>query len=221
MDDKNIVLVDDHIVVRHGLRELIQKLGPFKVSHEFNNGRELIQAYPFDPTPDLILLDITMPEMNGEEAFTQLNNLGCDIPVLILTLTNDDNQIIRLFRSGVRGYLQKDCTAKTMKEAISEIFRCGYYHNDFLIYSLRNEKSANRMTKQEQIINELSERERQFLKLVCHEDEYTYGQIAGLMDVQHRTVDGYRESIFEKFSIKSKTGLVLFVLRHKLFDLLY
>ena len=68
------------------------------------------------------------------------------------------------------------------------------------------------------IVEQLSHREREFLKLVCHEGEYTYDQIAGIMGVQHRTVDGYRESIFEKFAIKSKTGLVLFVLKHQLFD---
>ncbi|MEI6021637.1 MAG: helix-turn-helix transcriptional regulator, partial [Bacteroidota bacterium] len=66
----------------------------------------------------------------------------------------------------------------------------------------------------------LSPREKEFLKLVCHEKEYTYEQIADQMKVQHRTVDGYRESVFDKFGIKSKTGLVLFVLKHDLFQVL-
>ncbi len=70
------------------------------------------------------------------------------------------------------------------------------------------------------MLDRLSEKEREFLKWVCDVNEYTYEQIADLMNVQHRTVDGYRESIFDKFGIKSETGMVLFVLRHKLFDYL-
>ncbi|MEL7005196.1 MAG: LuxR C-terminal-related transcriptional regulator, partial [Bacteroidota bacterium] len=84
--------------------------------------------------------------------------------------------------------------------------------------SLRNDLVTKEKSQQELIIEQLSDREREFLKLVCHEEEYTYDQIAGEMGVQHRTVDGYRESIFDKFSIKSKTGLVLFVLKHNLLE---
>jgi DNA-binding NarL/FixJ family response regulator len=107
-----------------------------------------------------------------------------------------------------------------MKDALSELSRTGYYHNDFLAYSLKHETAPKKKSEQELILEQLTDREREFLKLVCHEAEYTYDQIAGLMNVQHRTVDSYRESIFQKFSIKSKTGLVLFVLKHHLMDVL-
>ena len=211
-------MVDDHIIVRNGLKELIEKLGKFKIINEFDNGRQFVDAYPFDPLPDLIILDITMPELDGEEAIEILNGFGCQVPILILTLNEDETRILKLFRLGVRGYLQKNCSAATMREALNEIFRCGYFHNEFLTYSLQNEIAPEKKSEQEMIVEQLSHREREFLKLVCHEGEYTYDQIAGIMGVQHRTVDGYRESIFEKFAIKSKTGLVLFVLKHQLFD---
>lgn len=218
MENKNIVLVDDHIIIRNGLKELIEKIGPFKVSHEFDTGLQLVNSYPYSPKPDLIIMDISMPEMDGDEAIEQLNSSGCQIPVLILTLSNDENKMLKLFRMGVRGYLKKSCTSSVMMEALNEIFRCGYYHNEFLTYSLRNDLVTKEKSQQELIIEQLSDREREFLKLVCHEEEYTYDQIAGEMGVQHRTVDGYRESIFDKFSIKSKTGLVLFVLKHNLLE---
>ena len=218
MENKNIILVDDHIIVRNGLKELIEKLGKFKIINEFDNGRQFVDAYPFDPLPDLIILDITMPELDGEEAIEILNGFGCQVPILILTLNEDETRILKLFRLGVRGYLQKNCSAATMREALNEIFRCGYFHNEFLTYSLQNEIAPEKKSEQEMIVEQLSPREREFLKLVCHEGEYTYDQIAGIMGVQHRTVDGYRESIFEKFAIKSKTGLVLFVLKHQLFN---
>ncbi len=96
----------------------------------------------------------------------------------------------------------------------------GYYHNEFLTYSLRANTYEKKRSEQEIALEKLSPKEKEFLKLVCDAKEYTYEQIADIMNVQHRTVDAYRESIFAKFGIKSKTGLVLFVLKHKLFGYL-
>lgn len=217
---KTIYLVDDHIILRDGLKELIEKIGPYSISQQFDNGLELISAAPFEPAPDLIILDISMPEMDGYQVMEWYNEKKLDIPVLILTLNENDDHITQLFRQGVRGYLQKNCTAAMMREALQEIFRCGYYHNEFLAFSLRAHTSPVKKTEQQLILEQLTQREKEFLKYVCHEKEYTYVQIADLMHVQMRTVDGYREAIFDKFGIKSKTGLVLFLLRHKLFEIL-
>jgi DNA-binding NarL/FixJ family response regulator len=217
---KNIVLVDDHVIIRNGLKELIEKLGNYTVSHQFDNGRPLIEAWPLSPKPDLIVLDLHMPGMSGEQAVEALKEKQNEIPVLILTLQEDEATIVRLFRSGVRGYLKKNCSSAELKDALEEIFRKGYYHNEFLAYSLQTETIEIKKTEQEQIADQLSAREREFLKLVCDEKEYTYEQMADLMAVHRRTVDGYRESIFQKFNIRSKTGLVLFVLKYRLMDLL-
>ncbi len=213
---KKIALVDDHVVIRNGLKELIEKLGPYKVQGEYNNGKELIDSFEIMQEPDLIIMDITMPGMNGDEAISILNEKNISSPVLILTLNEDENKAIQLFRMGVRGYLRKNCTAAIMKEALDEIFRCGYYHNELLSFALKTSDRPYKKTEQELILEKLTSREREFLKLICHEEEYTYDQIAGIMGVQYRTVDGYREDIFDKFGIKSKTGLVLFILRHEL-----
>jgi len=215
---KNIVLLDDHVIIRNGLKELIEKLGPFQISNQFDNGEELLAFFPQKPEPDLIILDINMPLMNGDEVIEKLNAKGIHTPVLVLTVSDNDETVIKLFRLGVRGYLRKNCDASELKNALDEIFRSGYYHNDFLAFSLRTNMNTEKKNEKEIILEQLSAREREFLKLVCHEKEYTYEQIADLMNVQHRTVDGYRESIFDKFGIKSKTGLVLFVMRHKLFE---
>jgi len=218
MEKKNIVLVDDHVIIRNGLKALIEKLGPYAVSQQFDNGQSLLDALPLNPKADLIIMDISMPGMNGDELMAQLNAKHIQTPVLVLTLNEDNNLVIKLFRLGVRGYLAKNCSADTMKRALEELFRSGYFHNEFLTYSLQTNTSVSKKTEQEEILEKLSIREKEFLKLVCHEKEYTYEQIADKMNVQHRTVDGYRESVFEKFDIKSKTGLVLFILRHKLLD---
>jgi two-component system, NarL family, invasion response regulator UvrY len=216
---KNIVLVDDHVVIRNGLKELIEKIGSFKVTHQFDNGRSFMDALPFKNEPDLIIMDISMPDMSGDKVLEELKARQIKLPILVLTLNEDEGLIINLFRMGARGYLKKNCSSVILKEAISEILKNGYYHNEFLTLSLLNE-SKSKKNHQELILEQLTIREREFLKLVCNEKEYTYEQIADKMNVQHRTVDGYRESIFDKFAIKSKTGLVLFILKHKLFDLL-
>lgn len=213
---KDIILVDDHVVIRNGLKELIEKLGPYRVSRQYDNGKDFINAFPLQPMPDLVLMDITMPEMDGDEVMEIMNAQGIDIPILILTLNNDENRLVRLFRQGVRGYLQKNCTAAMMKQALEEISGNGYYHNEHMIHALRSKEQKK--SEKEQILEKLSPREKEFLKLACHENEYTYKNIGSIMDVHTRTVDGYRESIFEKFGIKSKTGLVLFALRHQLLD---
>jgi two-component system invasion response regulator UvrY len=217
---KNITLVDDHVVIRDGLKVLIEKLGPYEITQQFDNGRELMNAFPFDPLPDLVILDISMPQMNGYEVMEWWNEKKIPVPVLILTLAEEEDRIIRLFRLGVRGYLQKNCTAIILQQALKEIFRCGYYHNEFLTYSLRTSAVAPKKTEKEKIAEQLTEREKEFLKYVCHEKEYTYKEIADLMKVQPRTVEGYREEVFKKFNIKSKTGLVLFLLRHQFFEIL-
>lgn len=218
MENRNIVLIDDHVIVRNGLKELIEKLGPYTVTAQFDSGNAFLNDLPALPKPDLLIVDLNMPEMNGFELVEQLKNSGNEQTILILTLESDEQTIIRLFRNGVRGFLKKNCSAEILKSALDSIFTTGYYHNEFLALSLRTEVETIKPSEKDRILVQLTERERKFLKWVCHEQEYTYEQIADQMQVSSRTVDGYREAIFDKFAIKSKTGLVLFVLKHQLFD---
>ncbi len=220
MENRYIVLVDDHVIVRNGLKELIEKLGPYQVTLEYDNGAALLASVPFKVPVDLIVLDLNMPGIGGEEVMQELSARQITTPVLVLTLNTAPEPVVRLFRNGVRGYLPKSCSALELQQALDEIFRTGYYHNEFLVSSLRHTPVATPTDHRTPVLERLSSRERTFLKLVCDEKEYTYEQIADKMGVQHRTVDGYRETLFEKFGIRSKTGLVLFVLKHQLFEIL-
>jgi len=218
MEKRKIVLVDDHVIVRNGLKALIEKLGDYSVIAELDSGMALLDALPLIPVPDLLIIDLNMPGMGGDALVAQLRQSGSEIPVLILTLDSDEVTIIRLFRNGVRGFLKKNCSAETLQSALASILTTGYYHNEFLTLSLRRDASPAQPSAQEKVLAQLTDRERAFLKLVCHEQEYTYEQIADQLSVAPRTVDGYREAIFDKFAIKSKTGLVLFVLKHQLLE---
>jgi two-component system invasion response regulator UvrY len=214
---KKLVLVDDHVIIRNGLKELIERLGPYQVVDQFDNGLEFVNAIPFSYEPDLIVMDISMPEMDGDEVMQVLKEKGISLPVLILTLNNDEERLIRLFRRGVRGYLQKNCTAAMMKEALEEIFTRGYYLNEHMQFALGADKAVREHSPNE-LLDILTPKEREFLRLICNDEEYTYKQISEIMSVSHRTVDGYREALFDKLGLKSKTGLVLFVLRNNLLD---
>lgn len=217
---KKIVLVDDHVIVRDGLKELIEKLGPYQVVREFDNGEDFLIYMNTGERPDLTVMDLSMPGIDGLEVMKRLNTGRIKIPVLILTLKEDEELVIQLFRLGARGYLTKNSPSITMKQALEDIFRTGYFHNEFMQISLENDQSAksSKSDETESILKKISPREKEFLKWVCNEMEYTYDQIADLMKVNQRTVDGYRQTLFEKFSIKSKTGLVLFVLKHRLHE---
>lgn len=219
-DKKNIILVDDHVIVRNGLKALIEKLGPYKVVAEFDRGQEFLAGIDKQQHVDLIIMDLSMPEMNGDEVLEEMNNRGIKTPVLILTLNAEDDKHIQLFRLGARGYIQKDCSAQVLREALSDIFSRGYYHNHLLAEALRTSEKKTNKDPRHAILSQLNDREKEFLKLVCSEEEYTYEQIGVMMGFARRTIDGYRESVFDKFNIRSKTGLVLFVVRNNLLELL-
>lgn len=205
----NIILVDDHTVVRKGLRSLIERLGNYEVVAEYDNGKDLIEALPqLDIVPDLVVMDLEMPVMGGRETVKELKRRGITYPVLVLTLETDESKIIELFKSGIRGYLPKSATAEVLRKAINDVLTTGYYHDEIFAKAMtyEAESDANML--------HATEREKEFLRLVCSAEEPTYEQIAQQMEVSRRTVDGYRESLFTKFNIKSKTGLVLFAIKY-------
>ncbi|MEZ5172153.1 MAG: response regulator transcription factor [Bacteroidia bacterium] len=123
---KSIILVDDHVIVRNGLRELIDKLGNYKVEFEFDNGPDLLLALQKGIKADLLILDLSMPGMNGDAVMEEMNKHKINIPVLILTLNSEPGKHIQLFRLGARGYIQKNSTAVILRDAIESIFKSGF-----------------------------------------------------------------------------------------------
>ncbi len=151
-ETKNIVLIDDHVVVANAIKGLIEKLGPYKISSQFNNGREFLSAIPIIPNPDLIILDLSMPGIGGDEVIKKLNSLGSKIPLLVLTAIDEEEMIIKLFKLGIKGYLLKNCGAAELKKAIDDIFQSGAYKNEFSEYPLQiNPKGKIKKVKNENI----------------------------------------------------------------------
>ena len=210
----SIALVDDHTIVRNGLKSLIEVLGDYKVTAQYDNGKDFVINSHHIADPDIVIMDLNMPEMNGEETTRWIRQYKPNLKVLILTLDTDEKMIIELFRMGVRGYLRKSCTEEELRKAINDIMATGYYHSEISHNALLKNTAGHDISKPAQVLSLLNERELTFLMLVSDKEEYKYDQIASLMKVSTRTIDGYRESLFAKLDIKSKTGLVLFAIKH-------
>lgn len=212
MTQINICIIDDHEIVRQGLKELLEKLGNYKVTHEFESGEEFLSALPLENRPSIYILDYSMPNMNGIEVLQQLEEKEEEYKVLLLTQHFEETIINEAYNHGARGFLHKNCTAHDLKFTIDNIVSIGYNNVAEILKRIRKYDEKSEITTN--II--LSDRELHFLKLVCDENEYTYDQMAEIIGVSVKSIDSYRAQLFERFNIKSKVGLVLFSFKHRL-----
>lgn len=212
MEKKKVALADDHVLLRNGLAGLVANLG-YTVLFECSNGKELVEKIDKSNLPDIVLMDINMPEMDGYETALWLKNNYPQVSVLALSMYDDESAIIRMLKNGAKGYITKDADPLELRRAIDDVLTRGVHYSDMVtgkllhsIYQLDEPDAGTR-----QLVN-LNEREIEFLKLAS--TEMTYKEIAGNMHLSPRTIDGYRDNLFEKLDIRSRVGLVLFAIRH-------
>lgn len=213
MEPITICIIDDHEIVRHGLKELLHKLGNYKVIHEFDNGEDFLASLPLVPTPDIYILDYSMPHMNGIAVLKALEEREDELKILLLTQHFDEEIINAAYHYGARGFLHKNCTAHDLKFAIDNIIKIGYNNVSEILKRIRNYEN-NGEKKSNDIV--LSQRELDFLTLVCDERELTYEQMADIMNLSVKSIETYRAALFDRYNIKSKVGLVLFSFKYKL-----
>ena len=204
-----IVLVDDHRLLRRGIAALINNIPGYQILYEAGNGLELSEKITPKTKPDIILLDINMPYMNGIETAQWLKVNHPDIKIIVLSMFEDADKVLTMLRLGVKGYLLKDAEPHEFEEALKKVSNHEVYFPAFvtrhLVYNFNQPNSAK-----------LNSREIEFLKLAG--TELTYKEIADRMCVSARTVDGYRDQLFDKLLLKSRVGLVLYAIKHKLIE---
>jgi DNA-binding NarL/FixJ family response regulator len=207
-----IVLVDDHVLLRKGLADLVRNQG-YSVLFEAGNGKEFCEKLQKEDLPDLVLLDINMPVMDGYETALWIKRNHPDIKVLALSMYDDENAVIRMLKNGARGYILKDTEPSELKMAIDAILQKGFYYSEMvtgrLIHSISGIDDESHTSQQ---VLHLTEREIEFLKMAC--TEMTYKEIADKMYLSPRTVDGYRDTLFQKLEIKTRTGLVIYAIKN-------
>ncbi len=208
-----IALADDHILLRKGLASLVQNLG-YDVILEVDNGQELIDKLQAGAEPDLVLMDINMPVKDGYEATGWIKNNRPLVKVLALSMYDDEQAILKMLKNGARGYILKDSEPGELRMALDAVTQKGYYYSELvtgkLIHSINNsddEAADGNLSK-------LTEREIEFLKFAC--SELTYKEIASQMHLSPRTIDGYRDALFEKLNIKTRTGLAIYAIKNNL-----
>lgn len=207
-------VADDNQLFVKSLGALINTFPEFEVILDALNGAELLRKMEARRIqPDLVLLDVSMPAMDGITTAQQIAERYPLIKMAALSQKDDDHTIIRMIRAGCCAYLLKDIHAEELERALGEIQHKGYYNGDY--YNINSRRRLN--SEERKTAPPVTDREREFLQLSC--SDLTYKQIAAQMHLSERTIDGYRESIFEKFKVQSRTGMVLEAVKRQLVEL--
>lgn len=211
-----IVLADDHALLRNGLAGLLKGLG-HSVLFEANNGKDLIAKLHPGNIPEILMLDINMPEMDGYETARWMKQHHPEVKILVLSMYDNENAILSMLKCGARGYILKDSDPSLLRTAIQDLVDKGFFYSELVSGKLLHAISKSDDDGNASVLNHLNEREKHFLKFAC--TEMTYKEIAEKMFVSPRTVDGYRDALFEKLEIKTRVGLAIYAIRQGLVDI--
>ncbi len=206
----SVALVDDHKLLRSGLSNFIKTNSEFKVVFEADNGLELQEKIKGQEQPDVILMDINMPLMDGYDATRWLHTHHPQVKVIALSMYDGEECIIRMLRCGARGYLLKDTEPAELTRAIEETYRNGFYYTPMVskhIAHLINDTEGDKKA-----VPTLTDREIELLQFMA--SEMTYKEIADQMFLSHKTIEGHRERICEKLQIKTRVGLVMYAIKN-------
>jgi DNA-binding NarL/FixJ family response regulator len=207
---KTIIIVDDHTLIAQALKGIIANFDNFEVLYECENGKDLQDKLKLKKQiPDIILLDISMPIMDGFETAKWLTENHPETLILTLSMQNDDQSVIKMIKNGANGYLLKNTNPYELEKALNSMISNGFYYPEWasrIVYATLNKKDA--------VSNavKLTDRENEFLKYVT--SEMSYKEIAEKMCCSPRTVESYRDNLFEKLELKSRVGLAVFAMKN-------
>ena len=204
MEKINIVIADDHKLFRKGIIALLEDFDFVNDIHEAENGKELLTVLKgMEKLPDLILLDLRMPEMDGVEAHQNIRKLYPEIKVIILTMEDDEQFILHLISEGVNGYLLKNTGKSQLIKSIRAV-----HHGEIVVDPKIAERYYQRLSQPEKVsfLPELTRREKEILQLISQEK--TTAEIAQSLFVSLNTVEYHRKNLLVKFGAKNSVGLI-------------
>lgn len=208
----NIGLVDDHQLFSKSLATLLHTFHGFQVVVDARNGVELLdKCRGLEAMPDIMLIDVEMPVMNGPQTAKALREKYPAMRLVALSMNDNDGSVINMVRAGCCSYLLKDSSPEILEQALREVYINSYYNSEI------HNNSLGKLLITYQHVVPISDAETEFLKLAS--SELSYREIASIMNLSERTIDGYRSSLFDKLKVQSRTGMVLEAMRRGLIKL--
>ena len=210
-----VAIAEDHQLFRLGMISLLEELGHIEVLYAMENGKRFLESYQQHPRqPDVCLIDLEMPVMNGNALCTELLQLNTSSKLIILSQHYDDNTIGMMFEKGIHGYLSKNAAIEEVSTAISSVYESGFYMDVKTLSVIRMAVTRRHSSDMVQL---LTKRELEILQLICL--EYTNGEIAEKLFLSGRTVEGHRNNMLCKTGSRNTAGLVVFALKNKIVSL--
>lgn len=207
----NVMIVDDHKMIREGLKKILEFEGEIQVIEEADNGQECLKKLR-SAKPDIILLDINMPVMNGIETLQALKKKRKKYKVLMLTVHNEVEYLLKAVDIGIDGYILKDSDSNELKRAINTVYNGEKFIKPSLIPLLNSKLIARDLDKEK--VEKLSDREIEVLKLVSI--GMFNKEIGKKLDISERTVKNHMSSIFKKIDCTDRTQAAVFAIRNNL-----
>lgn len=214
MEKQNILIADDHEVIRDGIQIALQQHDLTDNIYEAENGDEALEQCRDHANIDLVLLDISMPDMDGIEAAQQIKDQFPDVEIIALSMLNDEESIRNMLKAGASGYVLKSAGRADIIEAIEKVSQGKPFYSEEVTFKVMKHYSNPESTKTIDQDSDLTEREIEILQLIVN--EYTNQEIADKLYISKRTVDTHRTNLLQKTNSKNTAGLVRYALNHDL-----
>lgn len=207
----SIVIVDDHVLIANALSSIISNFEPFEVLYVCENGLELQKKFKQgEGIPDIVLLDISMPVMDGFETATWLKSDYPKVLVMALSMQDDEQSLIKMIKNGAKGYMLKNVHPKELENALLKIVKNGQFFPEWATSKVLSTLNDDYTGLSNGV--KISDREKEFLKYTV--TEMNYKEISEKMFCSPRTVENYRDSLFEKLELKTRVGLAVYAIKN-------
>ncbi len=219
MDSIHLAIVDDQELFRQGIIALMNRVPEIQLVTEASSGPQLLEYLSgTGKKPDILLMDMEMPEMSGIELNRALHQNYPDIKVIMLTLYDQGRYVFKMVEEGVCGYLSKSCSIEELQEAITKVHTSGFFFTDLIKNALQQSSDFRKKQNMNFGSNaaDLTTREKEIMNLICK--EYTNTEIADKLFISPRTVEGHRNNLLLKTGSKNTAGLVVFAIKHGIYD---
>jgi len=211
-----IMIVDDHDLFREGVKYILSKVPEFQIADDASNGVEYLEKLK-TIRPDIVLMDIDMPRMNGFEATRRSLELYPDLKIITLSMHGDQGHYLQMIELGVKGFVLKDAGISQLKDAINEVYRGRNYFSQELLMSIILKKNQSPHGEQLRHQLDISEREVEVLQLICK--AFTNKQIADTLFISPKTVEGHKAKLMGKTNSSNSLALVLFAIKNHLVEI--